>query len=301
MPDAADTFCVPPSPHQATSSDSLRLWAPAKINLNLLVGAIRTDGYHPVDSCIAKITMYDNIDLHRRDDGKITLVCEGISCGPAEENLAYRSAMLLADGKPGRGVDIRLMKNIPPGGGLGGGSSDAASVLAGLNELWNLHLSNEQLRERAAELGSDVPLFLGPAACHATGRGEVLEPLDVFPFRAVLILPGLHCATREVYRAFDAAPTPQDKQLSASIFRQPPSQWRDRLVNHLAEPAYSVCPPLAELHQRLTGALPIPVHLTGSGSSLFVLCDDQAEAQRAMEMIPADVKHRCRIVQKNAW
>jgi len=131
------------------------------------VGSARADGYHPVDSCIAKITLYDRIDLLRRDeeDKKISLMCEGVNCGPVEENLAYRAAALLAGGRNVPGVEIRLSKKIPPGGGLGGGSSDAAAVLTGLSVFWNLFIPNEELCELAAKLGSDVPLFLGSASC----------------------------------------------------------------------------------------------------------------------------------------
>lgn len=279
----------------------LRVYAPAKINLNLLVGARRSDGYHPVDSCIAKITLYDQIDLQPRDDGNITLTCEGFPCGSAEKNLAHRAAVLMAADRETPGVDMRLVKQIPPGGGLGGGSSDAASVLAGLNELWKLKLTKVALHEIAAELGSDVPLFLGNTASRVTGRGERLEPIDVFSFWAVLILPGLHCPTPEVYRAFDAEPTPRFAQLDTSLLAQPPSKWRDQLENHLANPACRVCPALGKLHRRLSNILPLPVHLSGSGSSLFVLCDEKAEAEQIMDAMPAEVKSGCRVVRKNPW
>ncbi|MBN1554047.1 MAG: 4-(cytidine 5'-diphospho)-2-C-methyl-D-erythritol kinase [Phycisphaerae bacterium] len=282
-------------------SQGPRLHAPAKINLNLLVGPLREDGFHPVDSCVAGISLYDPIDLQPRNDGKITLVTEGLSCGPAEENLAYRAALLLAKGRDVPGVEIRLVKNIPPGGGLGGGSSDAASVLRGLNELWDLNLSNERLCAMGASLGSDVPFFLGSPAGRMTGRGEILEPIDVFPFWAVLILPGLACSTAAVYRAFDDQPAPRDEPPPVELLTQPPSDWRDRLVNHLMQPAFAVCPPLAKLHERLTRALPAPVHLTGSGSSLFVLCDAAAEARRIFEAVPADLQPLCKIVRRNSW
>ncbi|MBN1941993.1 MAG: 4-(cytidine 5'-diphospho)-2-C-methyl-D-erythritol kinase [Phycisphaerae bacterium] len=288
-------------PKQASPEGGLRLYAPAKINLSLRVGPRREDGFHAVDSLVAGITLYDQIDLHAREDGKITLACEGFPCGPAEDNLVYRAAKLLAEGRSVAGAEIRLVKNIPPGGGLGGGSSDAACTLAGLNDLWNLNLSNEALREPAGRLGSDVPMFLGPLPSRMTGRGEILEPIDVFAFWAALILPALNCSTRDVYRAFDALPAPRDEPLDSAILTQPPSQWRSRLVNHLAPAAFAVCPPLGELHGRLAKLLPAPVHLTGSGSSLFVLCDDRDEAERLVRAVPADLQKLCTIVRQNSW
>lgn len=282
--------------------ETIHLLAPAKVNLDLLVGPRRADGYHPLDSRVVAVTLYDEITLRRRDDGTIRLACEGLPCGPAEKNLAYRAAVLLSEGQPGRGAEIFLRKRIPPGAGLAGGSSDAATVLAGLNDLWQLGLSRRALQAAGARLGSDVPLFLHPPPCRMTGRGEILEPLTVHSFRAVLILPPLTCSTVEVYRAFDARPSPPPVEpLPAALFTQPPSLWRHRLVNHLAEAAFAVCPALGEFHRLLTAALPLPVHLTGSGSGLFVLCDDEEEARRIIQALPREARDFCRLVGQNSW
>jgi len=287
---------------QDAPDGGLELHAPAKINLNLLVGRRRDDGCHDVDSYVAKITLYDRIRLAPRQDGQVRLSCTGIDCGPAESNLAMRAARLLGAGRADLGADILLDKRIPAGAGLGGGSSDAAAVLWGLDRLWGLRLALDYLAQPAAQLGSDVPLFLGGPSCRMRGRGERITPADIQPFFALLILPPLLCPTPAVYRAFDAAVPPVDRQLPANLLAdRPPSAWRDRLVNHLGAPARAVCPPLGELWDRLSGDLPAPVHLTGSGSALFVLCDDAEEARSVAAQVPADLRSHGVMVRANPW
>ncbi len=275
--------------------------APAKLNLNLLVGPLRDDGFHPLDSFVTKITFYDRIELRLRNDGQINLTCAGIDCGSADDNLAIRAAQALAEGRGVDGVDISLTKFIPPGGGLGGGSSDAAGVLAGLNQLWCLDLSVGQLAEIAVGLGSDVPLFLAGPASRMTGRGEILQPVDVYPFWTILILPRIACPTGPVYRAFDAAPIQVAKQLDANKLTQPPSTWRDRLVNHLERPAMEISPELADIRDEISTATGLPVNMSGSGSTLFMLCDNQAEVQDVYGKVPEEFKKLCRAACLNEW
>ena len=274
--------------------------APAKINLNLLVGARRDDGYHSLDSLAAKVTLYDRIELRTRDDGAVRLECTGFDCGPKEDNLALRAARLLAGGADAGGVDITLAKSIPPGRGLGGGSSDAAAVLAGLNDIWRLGLATPQLGELGAELGSDVPLLLGPPAARMTGRGQHVQPVDVHDFVAVLCLPDFACSTAEVYRAFDEEPTAMGRQLPLESLAQPPSQWRGLLVNQLTDAALSVCSGLERMLAAISQDFP-HARMTGSGSAVFILCGDGPEALAALAAMPEDLRHQCVIVRNNPW
>ena len=284
------------------SGDTPRLVAPAKINLNLLVGARGADGYHPLDSLVAKVCLYDVISLQGRRDGQINFSCQGAECGDDDRNLALRAGRLLAAERKVGGADIALRKGIPVGMGLGGGSSDAAAVLAGLNLLWNLRLGDCELAELALQLGSDVPLFLGPAASRMTGRGEILQAIELHPFFAVLVLPPFGCGTADVYRQFDAMPPAEAAgQLPLELLRQPPSRWRTRLVNQLAPAAEIVQPRLDEMLSRLRGAISLPVCVTGSGSAMFVLCDDAAEAAAVLEQAPADLRPLCFAVANSTW
>ncbi len=286
---------------RSVSDNGLRLYAPAKINLNLLVGRRREDGYHPLDSLVAKITLYDQIEVHLRDDGRVNFVSGGLDCGDDSQNLAYAAARVLAENRRVPGADVVLEKRIPPGSGLGGGSSDAAAVLSGLNDLWKLNLPAEELSRLGAGLGSDVPLFLASSAGRITNRGETVQPIDVYPFWAVLILPDIVCATGAVYDAFDTAPPDMLRQLDVSLFCERPSKWRTLLINQLLPAALSLAQPLGELYETLTTATDLPVCLTGSGSAMFILCDDQAEAMRVLSHLPPTVKPLSRVVRRNSW
>jgi 4-diphosphocytidyl-2-C-methyl-D-erythritol kinase len=280
------------------------LKAPAKINLNLLVGPAREDGYHELDSYVCKINLYDSLAITPRlDELPSSLTCTGIDCGPVGDNLALKAARLFRERVPDAPpVDIELEKNIPPGTGLGGGSSDAASVLMAMNNLAGAPVEPDALALLAAELGSDVPLFLGPNASRMTGRGEKIEPATVHQFSAILLIPDLHCSTAEVYRQFDRQPHPLAQQLNARMLAQrPPSQWRRLLMNDLAPAAMAVCPPLAALHARVRRLVDKPVHLTGSGCAMFILCDDDRERWIVWQAIPEDVRPICHEVQLNRW
>ena len=297
------------------------LWrAPAKINLTLRILGRRDDGYHELDSIVAKVTLYDDLFFRRRRDGEIRLNCSGFDCGPVEENLVFRAAKLLSENQgacPVGGADIELTKRIPAGAGLGGGSSDAAATLLALNRLWKLDLTNRQLVDLAASLGSDMPLFLDGPAVRMRGRGEIIEPATVHPFAALLYLPDLHCPTAEVYATYDAMGNPKSeirsrvgqqahrthtRRRSAGQLAHPTdSEWRGELFNDLQSAAIQVCPPLAEIFSRLTEATGLSVHLTGSGSAMFVICDDASEAEQAAARLGDEMKERCRVVSLNSW
>ena len=288
-------------PIEVLGDGSFRVFAPAKINLNLLVGRRRQDGYHSLDSIVAKVSLYDEIEFRPRDDGELLFAAEGMASEPDEGNLAYRAAMLLSPEAGIRGAEIRLTKAIPIGRGLGGGSADAAAALAGLNELWRLKLPADRLAKIGASLGSDVPLFFGPAASRMTGRGDNVEPIRVHPFFAILLLPPFGCSTAAVYRAFDDAPREPGEQLDVAALTGPPSRWRGGLVNQLARAAGRVQPRVAEILSELGRALRVPVQLTGSGSAMFLLCDDLAEARVLASMIPSTIGCRKIVVESNPW
>jgi len=288
--------------YEALSDGWVLVRAPAKINLNLLVGPRRGDEFHSLDSLVAKVTLYDSLRLRRWDDERIEFNCEGLDCGPDERNLALLAAREMVARGGGYGARIELVKRIAPGGGLGGGSSDAAAVLWGLNRLWSTGLTDAALRELAAGIGSDVPLFLGPPAARMTGRGECVEAVDIHDFTAVIFMPGLSCPTPEVYAAYDRRPPRAGEQLKAEfVSARPPSAWRHRLRNDLLDAACEVRPELADLRDRLARATSVPVCLTGAGSAMFFLCDDAAEASAVVGGLDADIRRRCVVVSRNPW
>ena len=304
MSDASDSMTFGPvrARVERLGGGVLRLAAPAKINLNLRVGPARGDGFHDLDSYVAKVTLYDEVTLSPRRDGRITLSCTGADCGDDERNLAVRAARLLAGDRDVGGVDIGLVKRIAPAAGLGGGSSDGAAVLWGLRDLWRLDLDDAALAGLAARLGSDVPLFLGPPAARMTGRGERLAAVDVHPFFALLLVPDIHCATGEVYRAFDAAgPGAMGEQLPAPVLAGPPSAWRGLLRNDLAAAARQIAPRLDQLYRTVAARIEAPLCITGSGSAMFILCDSPARAAETAAALGEDLRPLCIPVRSNPW
>jgi len=300
-----ETSWVAPPPERTSPAEGggLAVWAPAKINLNLLVGPRGPDGYHPLDSLVARVSLCDRLVVRPGEGAEIVLRCASADCGPAEQNLALRAARALRQrwGRADRGALIELHKAVPPGAGLGGGSSDAAAVLLALNELWGAGLAPAQLAQVGAALGSDVPLFLSGPASRIRGRGERVEPIEVHPFTAVLLLPPLVCPTPAVYAAFDESPRPMGAQLDLALLRGCPSEWRALLRNELGEAARKVRPELRALWDAASSAAGAPVCLTGSGSGLFILCDDEAEASAVLRRLPTNLPCRRVVVASNPW
>lgn len=202
--------------------DSLSIKAPAKVNLCLHVLGKRSDGYHNIASIMQAVSVYDEISLKRKESG-ITLTVEGaadLSAGP--DNLVYQAAQLILSRIKGQnppitsghqnpqpairnpqsvpGLGIRLRKNIPIGAGLGGGSSDAAATLLGLNKLLGAGLSEEELLEAGAGLGADVPFFLAGGPALAEGVGERLTPLPKWKYYLLLVYPKIHISTATAYK-----------------------------------------------------------------------------------------------------
>ena len=180
---------------------SLTVAAPAKLNLFLHVTGRRPDGYHLLESLMVLIDLADTLRLSCRPDGRIVRT-NSIDGVPPELDLAYRAAHLLRQHTKTRlGVSIALEKRIPLGAGLGGGSSDAASVLLALNRLWALDLSREELMRLGLELGADVPFFIFGSNAHVSGIGEILEPVTVPRMDVLLAIPAVNVPTVGIFAA----------------------------------------------------------------------------------------------------
>lgn len=248
--------------------------APAKINLWLRVLGKRPDGYHQVETVLQTISFADTLTL-TAEAGGIALTCSDPRLPCNEHNLAYRAAALLAREAPGRGVHIHLEKRIPWRAGLGGGSSDAAAVLRGLNQLWGLNWPWQQLLPLAQALGADVPFFLQGGTGIGRGRGDELEMLPVRPDLAlVLIQPPFGLSTPKVYsdwQPLDARPPAGDLSDLALALQQSDTQALGHLLhNDLEEPAFRLAPELATVRQKLSQA-GFPCLLSGSGACLFAI------------------------------
>jgi 4-diphosphocytidyl-2-C-methyl-D-erythritol kinase len=165
-------------------------------------------------------------------------------------------------------VKIHLHKNIPMGAGLGGGSGDGTTVLKMLNNLFNLNISKEQLLHYAASLGSDCPFFVFNEACHATGRGEILEPIaiDLSGYTIALVHPGIHIATAWAFQQL--SPCVKEKSI-AEIIKQPIETWKAELMNDFEAPVFKAHPRLEDLKNNLYSQGALYASMSGSGSSLF--------------------------------
>jgi 4-diphosphocytidyl-2-C-methyl-D-erythritol kinase len=185
-----------------TLGDGLLVRAPAKINLSLLIAGKRPDGFHELETIMAKVNFYDQILIEQGKKTGIELICTGPEWAPeGEENLVHKAAKMLLE-SCGQGADIKitLTKNIPAGSGLGSASSDAAATLLGLNKYLDLQVPDAELAKLAAQLGSDVAFFLDGPLAFCTGKGEKIKKLDEnFNFLALLILPDVSTPTKEVY------------------------------------------------------------------------------------------------------
>lgn len=259
----------------------MRFTAPAKLNLFLHVTGRRADGFHDVETVFRLIDLNDEIDIAVRHDGRIVRdpppADPVLAALPDEADLTVRAARLLQQrAGVGQGASIHVHKRIPSGGGLGGGSSDAATVLRALNQLWDLHWPPARLAELGLELGSDVPVFVHGRNAFASGRGEVLTPVDLPPRWYLVVHPGIAVATREVFT--DPLLTRDTPPLT--IRALPADGGR----NDCEAVVRARHPEVAEALDRLA------VHgarLTGTGACLFTESITREAAEAAARGLPA--------------
>ncbi|MFC1806426.1 4-(cytidine 5'-diphospho)-2-C-methyl-D-erythritol kinase [Planctomycetota bacterium] len=251
---------------------------PAKLNLFLEVVRRREDGYHELDTVMQAVDLVDELAIRPRDDAELRLVCSDPSLPTDERNLALRAALALREATGGSlGADLRLTKRIPQQAGLGGGSSDAAGALAGLNEAWGTGLDAEDLARLAAQVGSDVAFFLTGGTARCSGRGEVVEPLrSAGEWVYVLVCPEVSVATRAAYEKLRFPLTPVGRNSTMTACRLVEGDVEGlgaALFNRLEGPAFEIHPALFDAKRRLEGTgLFAGVAMTGSGSALFGLC-----------------------------
>ena len=262
----------------------LRLTAPAKINWTLEVIGRRPDGFHEVKTMLQTIDLCDSLELEPAPE--LTLAATGEGLPPPQDNLTLRAAHLLQERtRHSGGVRMRLTKSIPVAAGLGGGSSDAAAALRGLDRLWGLALPHERLVELAAEMGSDVPFFLHGGTALAEGRGERITPLPDAPRTAILVVvPPLSMPhkTQRMYSLLglehygDGAASDR----FADALRQRRLFEESDLYDVFDSLAFQAFPELHACRQALMQAGASAVHLAGSGPALFMLLRDEEQRER---------------------
>mgnify|MGYP001616224633 CR=1 FL=1 len=275
----------------------LRLRAPAKLNLYLRVLGKRPDGYHELETLFERIDLADELTFGQGP--RLEFTCSDPTLSSGDDNLVMKAARLLQqEAGCSAGARIRLEKRIPIAAGLGGGSSDAAAALLGLNQLWELGLERSRLVELAARLGSDVPFFLSPGAfAIGRGRGERCEPLDTPAQLAhVLVVPPERLSTKEIYAGAHrilsevegfglTARTPSITMVMHALRNGSLGELADGLWNDLEPEAIRRCPVIATIQTHLREQGCLGVLVSGSGSSVFGLCADGTQAHEVAARI----------------
>ncbi|KHE71579.1 4-(cytidine 5'-diphospho)-2-C-methyl-D-erythritol kinase [Halobacillus sp. BBL2006] len=258
--------------------------APAKINLSLDVLYKREDGFHEVEMVMTTVDLADRIELNLLRDGTIRVESESRFVPNDERNLAYRAAKLMKDRfRVKQGVRIFIEKNIPVAAGLAGGSSDAAAVLRGVNRLWELNLSMDELAKLGAEIGSDVSFCVYGGTGHATGRGEKIKALpSPPPCWVVLAKPPIGVSTQTVYQNLDlkGALHPDTQAMIAAIKRYDFNGICDQVGNTLEGVTLNLHEEVGQIKEQMRQAGADAVLMSGSGPTVFSLVDQDARAQR---------------------
>lgn len=269
----------------------LELKALAKINLGLDVTGRRENGYHDVRMIMQSVYLYDNVRLEKTGaDGEIRLK-SNLGYLPADENnIAYKAAKILTEEFDIReGVQITLDKHIPVAAGMAGGSSDAAAVLFGMNRMFGLHLSQQELMDRGVKLGADVPYCIMRGTVLAEGIGEILTPLPAMPKCTVLIAkPPVSVSTKTVYEALDSQEITEHpdidgiiKGLEAGSLKQV-AQCMGNVLEDVTIPMYPV---IDQIKQEMLAAGAAGAMMSGSGPTVFGLFENRAAAKTAQKNI----------------
>lgn len=274
----------------------MKIRAPAKVNLTLRVVGRRADGYHLLDTVMVPVSLYDEIEVRKvrreraRCNGPVPLVavsCDHPSAPGGEQNLAHRAArLILAKAHSDQPIEIRIRKRIPVGAGLGGGSTDAAATLVGLNRLLKLGFSGRQLERMGLKLGADVPFFVRGVPARARGIGERLQPLKkIARYWLVIVFPGFPVATGWVYRNLPTTLTKPSVNTSIASLLTGSGNLREMLVNDLESVTLERYRKIGVLKGKLLRAGALGSLMSGSGSSVFGLFDSKRKAEEAFRRL----------------
>ena len=292
-----------------TLTDAILVRAPAKINLSLLIAGKRPDGFHEIETIMAKVNFYDELLVQSRENSGIEVVSTGPYWAPqGKENLIYKACELILQ-KCGKKADIKitLTKNIPAGSGLGSASSDAAATLLAVNKLLKLNINKNLLNSLASQLGSDVTFFLGKPLAFCCGKGEKIRNLQKnYNFSAILILPEINASTEKVYGNYQHDPILYNKlktQIDTLIKKNRIDLVPKMCANMLLQTSCKVYEELAEIKNKIEALGIGPLCLSGSGSAMFYIVENK-NIDKALEYVArTEKKVGCKsiIVSNNRW
>jgi 4-diphosphocytidyl-2-C-methyl-D-erythritol kinase len=246
-----------------------------KINIGLQVLHKRSDGFHAIATVFYPVPLKDSLEIiPAAGSHQPTLYNYGLSVnGAPEDNLCIKAWQLLQKDFPELpAVQVHLLKNIPMGAGLGGGSADGAFMLQLLNNKYQLGLSAQQLIDYALQLGSDCPFFILGPPCYATGRGEIMEPMviDLSGYRLLLASPGIHINTGWAFGQLAMASIPKTATVKEAVL-QPLQQWKESLVNDFEKPVFEQYPAIRNIKENLYQLGAVYAAMSGSGSTVYGL------------------------------
>jgi len=269
---------------------SLRLSAPAKLNLTLRILGRREDGYHELETIFQLLDFGDELTFTPTSDGTIAL--QGPDLGiPPSRNLVYRAAEILQRhaGKPTSGAKILLEKTLPAGGGIGGGSSDAATTLLALNHLWQCGLDTEQLAELGRQLGADIPVFVHGHSAWAEGVGERLTPVAIERAWYLVLTPDCHVSTAELFSHPRLTRDSTAITLAALRDRRLTQHWLAQYARNDFQPLVEELYPAVRTAREWLSQY-ARAQLTGTGACVFAAFDSETEAQHLLNQRPAGIE-----------
>lgn len=256
------------------------LFPPAKINLGLSILNKREDGYHALETLMHQIQFCDILEVVKADEFSFKSTGLVIS-GNEDSNLCVKAYNLLKEQFNIGQVAIHLHKNIPMGAGMGGGSADGTYTLLILNDLFELNISKDKLRELALKLGSDCPLFVDKSPQFAEGRGEILSPFEInLKGKYIYVINiGIHVSTKEAFEGLNLSSKNNETANIREILSSPIENWKSNLKNNFEESVFKKHPILSEIKDKLYDIGAKYVSMTGSGSTIYAIFDEKIEIQ----------------------
>ena len=256
----------------------------AKINLSLDIISKRADGYHNIDTLMARINLFDKLEINKTSDGKFTYD-SNVSLGKVEDNLIFKAyeGMKNLAGEKATGIRVKLTKNIPVAAGLAGGSTNAAETMKALNELWGIGLSKKDLMEAGAKLGADIPFFFLERAARATGIGEILDPFSIkTPLKVLLVNDGTSIASAHVCRNTKLFGHIKTGEIAKSL-SQGSWEFVEDFENVMEDVVLRDFPHLKAIKENLTNHGALKSLVSGSGASIFGIFKDEKCLDMAYE------------------
>ena len=276
--------------------NSITLKSRAKINLSIDVLGKRQDGYHLVEMIMQTIDLYDLIEINEKDNDQITIKSTSDEIPLDCNNIVYKAANLIKKTfNINKGVEIHIKKNIPVAAGMAGGSSNAAAVLVGLNKLWNLNLSNQQLEKIGLKLGADVPFCINGGAVLASGIGEELTPIKGLTKDVCILVckPDLFVSTKEVYECIDSKDIdkrPNNKFLIECLKNEDTRQLAENMFNVLEGVTMDKHPVIQQIKDIMTNNRALGAMMSGSGPTVFGLYENREDAVKCKAILEKQFK-----------